>query len=67
MRGLYRFHIPDPILFSENIRVTVQQIGVNFKGLFERQDDVAATAYWYLDKAAGTLFVLPPQEDHWPK
>lgn len=67
MRGLYRFHIPDPILFSENIRVTVQQIGVNFKGLFERQDDIAATAYWYLDKAAGTLSVLPPREDRWPR
>ncbi len=67
MRGLYRFHIPDPILFSENIRITLQQIGVNFNGLFERQDDVSTTAYWYLDSAGGNLPTLPNREDRWPR
>ena len=67
MRGLYRFHIPDPILFSENIRVTVQQIGVSYNGLFERQDDVATTAYWYLDRPGGTLNSLPMRENRWPR
>ena len=45
--GLYRWHIPDPIRFTEELRVTVQAIGQNETGLFERQDDVAATSYWY--------------------
>jgi len=47
MRGLYRWHIPDPIHFNHDIRVTVQQIGVDENGYFERQDDIASVAYWY--------------------
>ena len=46
-RGFYRWHIPDPIPFQKDIRVTVQQIGVDEQGLFERQDDLASVAYWY--------------------
>lgn len=46
-RGLYRFHILDPILFEHDLRVDVQQIGANQNGLFERQDDVSSVAYWY--------------------
>ncbi|WP_242698556.1 DUF2961 domain-containing protein [Bacillus sp. SD088] len=34
MRGFYRWHIPDPIRFNEDLRVTVQQIGVSKKELF---------------------------------
>ena len=37
----------DPILFQEDLRVMIQQIGVSHGGLFERQDDVASVAYWY--------------------
>lgn len=47
MRGFYRWHIPDPIYFQDDLKVTVQQIGVCYKGLFERQDDLASVAYWY--------------------
>ena len=47
MRGFYRWHIQDPICFDEDLRVTIQQIGVGYRGLFERQDDVASVAYWY--------------------
>ena len=47
MRGFYRWHIPDPIRFRSNLKVTVQQIGVGHRGFFERQDDVASVAYWY--------------------
>lgn len=47
MRGLYRWHIPDPIYFHEGIKVTIQQIGTDESGLFERSDDLASVAYWY--------------------
>ena len=47
MRGLYRWHIPDPIYFEHDLRVELQQIGVDESGLFERSDDVASVAYWY--------------------
>ena len=33
--------------FDEDLKVTIQQIGVGHGGLFERQDDVASVAYWY--------------------
>lgn len=55
--GLYRWHLPDPIVFTERLRVTVQQIGAWNFGLFERTDDVASTAYWY---QSGGITRFPP-------
>ncbi|WEV65715.1 glycoside hydrolase family 172 protein [Bifidobacterium sp. ESL0764] len=46
-RGMYRWHIPDPIVFRKNLRVTLQQIGSREGGNFERQDDISSVAYWY--------------------
>ena len=101
----YRYHVPDPIWFYHNCRITMQQIGGNMKpkviemqkaGVpmipisiheaptfvklleldpvpeltdpslidgwtnFYRQDDVSATAYFYLDKPSSDL---PPLQD----
>ena len=47
MHGLYRWHLPDPIHFNQDLRVTVQQIGHDGQALFERRDDVSSVAYWY--------------------
>lgn len=47
MYGLYRWHLPDPIRFETDLRVTLQQIGHDGTALFERSDDVATVAYWY--------------------
>lgn len=44
--ALYRWQLPDPIYFAENLRVTLQQIG-EVGGLSERSDDISTTAYWY--------------------
>lgn len=67
MRGFYRFHIPDPIFFETDIRVTVQQIGVSHGGLFERQDDVSSVAYWYQDTGDGGYRPLPEARERWPR
>ena len=46
--GLYRFHLPDPIRFESDLRVTVQALGWrNEQRLLPLQDDVASTAWWY--------------------
>lgn len=66
-RGFYRWHIQDPILFERDIRVTIQQIGVCHKGLFERQDDVCSVAYWYQTLPASPFPDLPPKEKRWPR
>ena len=46
--GLYRWHIPDPVRFEENLRVTIQALGwrSNYRFL-PLQDDIASTAWWY--------------------
>lgn len=66
-RGFYRWHIADPILFEEDIKITLQQIGVCHKGLFERQDDVASVAYWYQSEPHVTYKPLLKKEDRWPR
>ena len=67
MRGFYRWHIPDPIRFNEDIKVTIQQIGVSKNGLFERQDDVASVAYWYQSEPHNQFDPLMRKEDRWPR
>lgn len=46
--SLYRWHIPDPIGFQEDLRVTVQSLGWFPTGRYRpRDDDIASVAYWY--------------------
>jgi hypothetical protein len=65
--GLYRWHLPDPIIFTESLRVTLQQIGAWNHGLFERSDDISSVAYWY--QTGGTVdgYRLPDREARRPR
>jgi len=66
--AVYRWHLPDPVVFHERVRVTLQQIGAWDHGLFERRDDVSTVAYWYQAPGArNTLPPLPPREDRRPR
>ncbi len=67
MRALYRFHIPDPILFDRDLKVTMQQIGANEHGLFERQDDVSSVAYWYQAEPHNPFAPLPNANSRIPR
>lgn len=67
MRGLYRFHLPDPIYFKEDIKVTIQQIGCCHNGLFERQDDISTVAYWYQTEPHSAFPVLEERRRRWPR
>jgi hypothetical protein len=67
MRGFYRWHLPDPIVFERDIHVTLQQIGVCEHGLFERQDDVASVAYWYQTEPHRAFPSLLGPTDRWPR
>ena len=67
MRGLYRFHIPDPVCFESDIKVTLQQIGSCHAGIFERRDDVATVAYWYQTEPHGEFPKLPERKERWPR
>ncbi|MDR2650028.1 MAG: DUF2961 domain-containing protein [Clostridiales bacterium] len=46
--SMYRFHIPDPIRFKSDFRMTIQAIGWRSEGRYlPLQDDIASVAYWY--------------------
>ncbi|NEE00430.1 glycoside hydrolase family 172 protein [Phytoactinopolyspora halotolerans] len=66
--GMYRWHIPDPIRFAEDLRVTIQSLGIapgHHNGQSHRfrptSDDIASTALFYLDAPA--LPERPPAPD----
>ncbi len=67
MRAFYRLHIPDPIQFETDLRVTLQQIGANEHGLFERQDDVSSVAYWYQTEPHNPFPALPDEKARRPR
>lgn len=41
--GFYRWHVPDPIVFTQELRVTIQQIGYHAVGTAEAFDDYTRT------------------------
>jgi hypothetical protein len=50
--GLYRWHLPDPIRFARRLRVEVQALGWRSGGRYRSlRDDIASTAWFYLDRA----------------
>ncbi len=56
----YRWHLPDPIYWKKDIRVTMQQIGYEpGTGLVERSDDWCAVPFWYEPIPSDPLPPLP--------
>ncbi len=61
--SLYRWHIPDPIYFRQDIRVTIQALGWRDKGRYlPLQDDISSVAYWYQDTVCETFPPLPDED-----
>ncbi len=47
---LYRWHITDPIYFTEDLKVTIQALGWRKDWRYlPLQDDISSVAYWYSD------------------
>ncbi|WP_375437624.1 glycoside hydrolase family 172 protein [uncultured Hymenobacter sp.] len=62
--GMYRWHIPDPIRFSQDLRITIQALGWRYNGRYlPLQDDVASVAYWYQTEPHGAFPALPSKDD----
>jgi hypothetical protein len=61
--GMYRWHIPDPIRFKQDLRVTIQALGWR-SGMryLPLQDDIASVAYWYQALPTSTFPVLPDRD-----
>jgi len=46
--GMYRWHLTDPVRFSEDLRITMQALGWRSGHRYlPLQDDVASVAFWY--------------------
>lgn len=46
--GLFRWHIPDPVRFDTNLRVTIQALGWKKNGTYlPLMDDIASVAFWF--------------------
>lgn len=58
--GMYRWHVPDPIRFQQDLRVTIQALGWRSEGRFlPLQDDIASTAFWYQSEPHAPFPTLP--------
>ena len=55
---MYRWHLPDPIVWKKDCRVTIQQIGWR-GGLYERRDDWSCATFWYEPMPSAPLPPLP--------
>jgi D-arabinan exo alpha-(1,3)/(1,5)-arabinofuranosidase (non-reducing end) len=61
--GMYRWHIPDPIVFADSIRVDIQALGWRSGHRYlPLQDDIASTAVFYLDRTSTARPVLPDRD-----
>jgi len=57
---LYRFHVPDPVFFKEDLRVTMQALGWRSEHRYlPLQDDISSVAYWYQTLPHAPLAPLP--------
>ncbi|MBN1291832.1 MAG: DUF2961 domain-containing protein [Candidatus Latescibacteria bacterium] len=64
--SMYRWHLPDPIYWKKECRITIQQIGWSNEvkaekgsGLYERSDDWSAATFWYEPVPSEVLPAMP--------
>jgi D-arabinan exo alpha-(1,3)/(1,5)-arabinofuranosidase (non-reducing end) len=61
--GLYRWHIPDPVRFDHDLRVTIQDLGWQPGGKYlPLRDDISSVAFWYQTEPHTTFPSLPGKE-----
>jgi DUF2961 family protein len=61
--GLYRWHIPDPVRFNSELRVTIQALGWrNGDKYLPLRDDISSVAFWYQTEPHAAFPKLPGKE-----
>lgn len=62
--GMYRWHLTDPIRFTNGLKVTIQDIGWHQDGRYlPRRDDIATVAYWYQTEPHNPFPPLPAKDE----
>jgi hypothetical protein len=60
---MYRFHVPDPVFFREDIKVTMQALGWRSGRRYQAlQDDISSVAYWYQTEPHSAFPALPGRD-----
>jgi hypothetical protein len=63
--GMYRWHIPDPVRFETDLRVTMQALGWRTdkdRRYLPLQDDIASVAFWYQALPTAPFPALPDRD-----
>ena len=61
--GMYRWHLLDPIRFTEKLKVTIQALGWREgRRYLPLQDDIASVAYWYQTLPSAPFPALPDKD-----
>jgi hypothetical protein len=61
--SLYRWHIMDPVRFTQDLGVTIQALGWRTGGRYlPAQDDIASTAFWYQTEPHAAYPQLPDRD-----
>ena len=61
--GLYRWHIPDPVRFQKDLKVTIQALGWQSGGRYLQLEDViSSVAFWYQKEPHQKFPPLPPTQ-----
>ncbi|MBN2315858.1 MAG: DUF2961 domain-containing protein [Sedimentisphaerales bacterium] len=59
--SMYRWHLPDPIAWQKECRITIQQIAWK-NGLMETEDDWSCATFWYEPAPSAPLPEMPDVE-----
>ena len=60
---MYRWHVMDPVRFTEDLRVTIQALGWRSYGRYlPLQDDIASTVFWYQSEPHAPFPALPARD-----
>jgi len=62
--GLYRWHIPDPVRFDSDLRVTIHALGWRSNARYlPLTDDISSVAYWYQMEPHAPFPKLPSKDE----
>jgi hypothetical protein len=62
--GMYRWHIPDPIRFEKDLRVTIQDLGWRHGGRYlPQQSDISTVSFWYQTEPHAPFPKLPSKDE----
>lgn len=61
---MYRWHIQDPIYFTQNLKVTIQALGWRSEGRYlPLKDDISSVSYWYQTAPAASFPPFPSRNE----